>query len=238
MKYFKFALISEETGISWAIEQPLSGPSYPKIPGLENSQSIQLDHSRMYYIAKVADDAVANPDNHIFEITFEEYSNEIKNHVMKQLNIEKDSIYRQELDFRNLVFSKYHMTASAAGIYKYEQAKSLLLDSSATAPEIRTEAEKRGISPIAMANKVIENHESFRQKEAKIAGIRGLVLDRLENFQFDSSKPEDSLNEFMSTEVIGKVKVPSLVEDKLVDTEVNVEVRKYILNLPIRFEHG
>ena len=78
MKYFKFAQISQDTGISWAIAQPVSGPSWPEITGLNISTSIQLSHNPIYYIAQVDDTAVANPDNHIFELTTGEYAEEIK----------------------------------------------------------------------------------------------------------------------------------------------------------------
>lgn len=237
MKYFKFAQISEETGISWAIAQPISGPSWPKISGLDLNRSIQLSHSPVYYLAQVGDDAVANPDNHIFELSFEEYALEIKNHVMHQLNLEKESIYLEEYNFRNSIFNKYHDTASIAGIYKYQQAKELLLDNSILAPEIRTEASIRGVDPISLASKIIQNHESFRQQETKIAGIRGKIWDRLNSYQFDLANPDDSLSEFMSIEVIGTETHEEFENGEMVNKTVDVVVRKYSLSLGVRFQY-
>ena len=103
MKYFKFAQISQETGISWAIAQPISGPSYPDIPGLDASSLVQLAYNSTYYVGPVDDGAVADPDNHIFEITAAEYAQELKQHVIHQLNKEKDSIYQEEYSFRSSI---------------------------------------------------------------------------------------------------------------------------------------
>ena len=235
MKYFKFAQISEETGISWAIAQPVSGPSWPNISGLDLTTSIQLAHSPIYYLAQVDDAAVANPDNHIFELSFEEYALEIKNHVMHQLNSEKESIYAQEQSFRDSTFSKYHDTASLAGIYKYQQAKDLLVDNSAAAPDVRNEASIRGVDPVILASKIIQNHESFRQQEIKIAGIRGKIWDRLNSYQFNLTNPFESLDEFMSTEVLGTEIRKEFENGETVDKTVDITVRKYLLSLDTRF---
>jgi hypothetical protein len=237
MKYFKFTQISLDTGISWAIAQPVSGPSYPDIPGLDLNSSVQLAHSPIYYIAKVADEAVANPENHFFELTLEEYAEELKQHVMFHLNQEKESIYQEEYNFRNSIFSKYHDTASIAGVYKYEQAKELIADDEADAVEIRAEATARGIDPVAMANRIIENHESFRAKEAKIAGIRGKILDRLEGYEFDLENPDASYAEFRTEEVIGE-RVENVFENgEMVEKTVDVKVGKYVLALGTRFQY-
>jgi hypothetical protein len=237
MKYFKFTQISQDTGISWAIAQPVSGPSYPDIPGLDLNSSIQLVHSPIYFIAKVADEAVANPENHFFDLTLEEYAEELKQHVLFHLNQEKESIYQEEYNFRTSIFSKYHDTASIAGVYKYEQAKELISDDEADAVEIRAEAAARGIDPVAMANRIIENHESFRAKEAKIAGIRGKILDRLEEYQFDLEDPDTSYAEFRTEEVIGE-RVETVFEDgEKVEKTVDVKVGKYVLALDTRFQY-
>ena len=237
MKYFKFAQISQDTGISWAIAQPVSGPSWPEIPGLDLNTSIQLSHSPIYYIAQVDDTAEANPENHIFELTAEEYAEELKTHVMHILNKEKDSIYTEEYAFRESVFSKYHDTASIAGIYKYEQAKELIADETAPAPEVRAEAAARDVDVLTIAQRIIENHESFRAKETKIAGIRGRILDRLETFEFDLENPNDSYAEFFSNEVIG-TRTENVFEDgEMIEKEVDVTVNKYVLALGTRFQY-
>jgi hypothetical protein len=237
MKYFKFAKISKETGISWAIAQPISGPSWPDIPGLDLNTSIQLSHNSIYYIAQVDDTAEANPENHIFELTTEEYAQEIKQHVMHMLNKEKDSIYQEEHNFRQSIFSKYHETATTAGIYKYEQAKSLLENEEADAPDVRAEASARGVNVTVLAQRIVENHESFRQKEAKIAGIRGKILDRLEEYEFDLNGADASYAEFLTEEVIGTKTYTEFENGESVEKEVDVKVRKYSLSLGARFQY-
>lgn len=238
MKYFKFTQISADTGVSWAIAQPKSGPSWPSIPGLEVSNSIQLAHNPIYYVAEVDDAAEADPDNHMFVLTSEEYANEIKAHIEHKLNEEKNSIYDQENDFRNGQFNKYHETASLAGIYKYDQAKELKANANATAQEVRAEATARGITVAAMADRIIENHEAFRAKEAKIAGIRGKILDRITAFTFNTENPANSLTDFNTVETIGTTTEKRFNEaGDLVDTEVDVTVPKYSLSLATRFEH-
>ena len=237
MKYFKFAQISQDTGISWAIAQPVSGPSYPNIPGLEISNSIQLAHTPVYYIAGVSNEAVADPGNHIFELTDGEYAEELKQHVMYHLNKEKDSIYEEEYNFRQSIFSKYHDTASTAGIYKYEQAKALVADATAAAPDVRAEATARGVTPAVIASRIITNHEDFRAKEAKIAGIRGKVFDRVEAYVFNLEDAGGSYTEFLTEEVVG-TRTENVFEDGgMVEKVVDVKVRKYQLALGARFQY-
>lgn len=237
MKYFKFAQISQETGISWAIAQPISGPSYPNIPGLDASLLVQLAYNSTYYIAQVNDAAVANPGNHIFELTAVEYAEELKQHVMYQLNKEKDSIYQDEFNFRESIFSKYHDTASTAGIYKYEQAKALVADATAAAPDVRAEATARGGAPSLIANRIITNHEDFRAKEAKIAGLRGKILDRINLYEFDLEDTAGSYAEFLTEDIVGTITRTEFEDGKLVEKVVDIKVRKYQLDLGTRFQY-
>jgi hypothetical protein len=237
MKYFKFAKISRETGISWAIKQPISGPSWPEITGLDLNNSIQLSYNPTYYIAPVGNKAKDNPENHIFELTTEEYANELKRHVEYILNQEKDSIYQEEFNFRQSIFSKYHDTATAAGIYKYQQAKAFVEDESTDVPDLIVEAQARGLEVITLANRIIENHEAFRNKEAKIAGIRGKILDRLNGYTFDLENPNASYEEFLSEEVIGTSTENVYEDGEMIEKEVDVKVRKYQLSLGTRFQY-
>jgi hypothetical protein len=237
MKFFKFSQISADTGISWAIEQPITGPSWPEIPGLEASNAIQLSKNPTYYVATVGNAANPDAENHIFQLTFEEYAKEIEEHVTYLLNREKDMIYFYENEFRKSIFSKYHDTATVAGIYKYEQAKALVADADADAPDVRVEATSRGIDVITLANRIVENHESFRNKESKIAGIRGKILDRLNSYEFDLSDPQGSYDEFMSEEVIGTEIRPGSIVLGTGSVEVDVKVRKYHLAIDSRFKY-
>ena len=238
MKYIKFAQISADTGVSWAIAQPVSGPSWPNIAGLNLNETVQLAHSPVYYLGKASDSAEVDPDNHIFELTQEQYAEELRTHVMHHLNRERDSVYQQEHDFRNSVFSRYHETASIAGVYKYQQAKELLSDATAAAVDVRAEAAARGITAAAMAQRIVTNHEDFRAKEARIAGIRGKVMDRLSGFAFDMADPDGSYSEYLTQEVIGTRTEMVFEGGQMVEKEVDVTVGKYSLSLSARFQYG
>lgn len=237
MKYFKFAKISQETGISWVIEQPISGPSWPEITGLDLNKSIQLSYDSRYYIAPVGNKAKPNPENHIFELTDEEYANELKKHVEHILNRERDSIYLEEHNFRQSIFSKYHDTATVAGVYKYQQAKAFIDNESTDVPDLQVEAHARGVDVVTIANRIIENHEAFRAKESKIAGIRGKVLDRIDAYTFDLTSPNESYEEFLSEEVIGTTTESVFEDTDMVEKEIDVKVRKYQLSLGTRFQY-
>jgi hypothetical protein len=188
-------------------------------------------------VAIVDDAAQADPDNHFFELTAEEYATELRDHIQFLLDQEKNSIYQQENEFRNSIFQKYHDTATIAGIYKYDQAKELVADNSAAATDVRAEASARGLTPLVMANRIIQNHEDFRSKEAKIAGIRGKILDRIDSFAFDLNDPAASVAEYYTQEVIGSRTFQSVVNDQLQDVSEDVTVPKYSLVLPLRYRY-
>lgn len=236
MKYFKFTQISAESGISWKIEQPISGPSYPftLLPGLTNI--IQLSYDNMFYIGEADDSATENPSNFIFQLTFEERAQELYQHIefIRQQSLAR--IYDDENLFRRETF-KYDSSASLAGLYKYEEAKQLVLDNNSTASVIRMEAQVRGMDPVILAQRIITNHEDFRQIDAKIAGIRGLILDRINAFSFDLENPDISLNEYFSKEKIGEELVPSRSYGEENYVMRDVMIGKYDLALNYRYKY-
>lgn len=236
MKYFKFAQISAETGISWMKAQPISGPSLPfsLLPGLSNI--IQLAYDPAYYLGVTDDTAQASPDNFIFEITEAERAEELKKHVEHIRNQRLEKIYEEERNFRQAIFSKYDESASVAGVYKYDQAKQLVTDNTAAAPLVRQEATIRGMDPVALAQRIIDNHEGFRNKEAKIAGIRGLVFDRLSNFVFNVNDADGSMSEFFSQEKVGEETEEKVVDGVEQTITNNVMVGKYVLDIGTRFK--
>lgn len=235
MKYFKFTQISGDTGISWAFAQPVSGPSMPSLPGLNNV--IQLNYNNLYYIGEVSDEATPNPENFCFEITVEERAQELKTMIDWEIQKKLERIYSEEKEFRQSIFSKYDESAIIAGIYKYQEAKQLIADAQAAAPSVRQEATVRGLDPVVLANRIVTNHEAFQSKEAKIAGIRGKIQDRLNNFVFDLNNPDASFNEFFTREKIGTVTRKEIENGTMVDKEVDVMVGKYDLAFGERFLH-
>jgi hypothetical protein len=231
MKYFKFTQISEETGKSWLIEQPISGPSLPRIliPGL--GYSVRIDED--YWVGTADDTAVANPDNYIFEITKEEYSDFVKRDIVLAIALAKNNIYQQEKQFRDEVFGTYHETATTAGIYKYEQAKALILDANAAAADVRLEATTRGVTAAVMAQRIITNHEDFRAKDAKISGIRGKMLDRYNSYVFNSDDPVAMFEDYLSREQIGEQRAnPNNENSELIPVYTN----KYALDFATRYK--
>jgi len=288
MRYFKFTQISGETGRSWAFAQPVSGPSFPNLPGITNI--IKLDHDSFYYVGEISgetdiptiqeyQDAISyladennrperTPDqpfipevpedspwrvaerttnryqnyvdngNLCFEITSEEYAQELEKTVTFHINKRKATIYDEEKSFRQSIFSKYDETATIAGIYKYQEALELLADGNALAPQVRQEATIRGVLPSVMATRIKDNHESFRTKETKIAGIRGLIQDRLNNFVFDVNDAVGSYNEFYSLDIIAtrtEMRPNPEAPGEQIETTVNITVPKYELALEQRF---
>jgi hypothetical protein len=233
MKYFKFTQISEETGVSWLIEQPISGPSIPFILIDKLDDIVELSHSPGFYVGTASNEAVGNPDNYIFEITFEEYAEELKKHITNIINQRLDTIYKEEAEFRRDYFKKYDLTAAVAGSQKYDEAKALVEDSEAPAPLIRQEADIRKIDPISLATRIIQNYESFVNDDVKIAGIRGMIYDRLSSYSFDIQTPKESFEEFFSVEVLGQREeiYNSPFEPKMVD----VVVGKYEMEIGKRF---
>ena len=236
MKYFKFTQISADTGISWAIAQPVSGPSMPSLPGLNNV--IQLNYNNLYYIGEVSDDATPNPGNFCFEITAEERAQELKKIVDVEIARITERIYQEEKEFRQVIFGKYDESAITAGVYKYQEAKELIADPQAAAPSVRQEATIRGLDPVVLANRIVTNHEAFQSKEAKIAGIRGKIQDRLNNFVFDLNDADASWNEFYTREKIGTVTRNEMEDDAMVEKEVDVMVGKYDLAIGERFSQA
>jgi len=200
MKIFKFKKVDAKTGISVDIEKPREGPTNPNLPGLE----VVFDFGGFNY-GTVDNTATAEPENYIYEIDQAELDQAIKDKTLQYLRDRKEEVYKQEKDLRQQLFGKYHDTASLAGVYKYEQALAVLADPTADAPEIEAEATARGVDIDVIAQRIVDNHLAFRVKEAKLAGLRGKITDRLDAFVFDDADAIGSWKELMErTEVIGQ----------------------------------
>lgn len=203
MKYVKFTQVDAKTGISANMQTPKEGATNPYIKGL--NILFQDNRIKEFFYGTADDDAVDNPDNQCWFITYEEFAEIVKDNLYHLIELNKQLLYNEEIQLRRqLLVGKYDDTASIAGIYKYDQAKKLLNDSTYFAPEIEQEATYRNIDKNELALKIVEHHESFRYKEAKIAGIRGKQLDRLNNFVFDYSDAWSNWEEFHKMEKIGE----------------------------------
>lgn len=237
MKIFKFLPVDAATGISVAIEKPKEGPTNPSFPSMGNV----YDFGGFRY-ATVGNTAKADPDNNIFEITQEEFDSVFLSNFegLKAQRIAE--AYSQEKGIRETLFgNKYHESAVIAGVYKYEQALAILADPTADAPEVEAEAAARGVSVAVIAQRIVDNHEAFRLKEAKLAGLRGKIVDRLENLTFDPADVVGSWEELTKkTEVIGtkesqQVAAPVAAAGAL-EENLDVVVGYYAVELGQRWE--
>lgn len=201
MKFFKFYKVDASTGISVEIERSVEGPTNPSLAGLAN-----IFEFGGWSYATADDAAAADDDNCIFEITEAAYIAVIKDGFNALKLGRTNSAYEQEKGLRESQFSKYGDTATIAGVYKYDLAKAYVADNSADAGVVATEATARGLTTLAMANKIVTNHEAFRATEAKIAGLRGKIVDRLAGLTFNESSLSDALaswTEITKSETIG-----------------------------------
>jgi hypothetical protein len=222
MKIFKFRQVDAKTGISVAIEKPREGPTNPTLPGLTEI----FDTYNNYKYAHVDDSAIADPDNFIFEITAEELTADVEAKTNQYLEMYKTDAYKEEIELRNQVFGKYHDTATSSGIYKYNEAVKFLADGTPSL-DITTEASVREVTETEIAEKIVVNHEAFRVKEAKVAGLRGKIFDRLDAYTFDATDALGSWDELMKRmEVIGQR-----------EPDLDVKVGYYTPSLSIRWEH-
>lgn len=224
--YIKFHQVDALTGISIKLQPTVEGPTFPAIAGLELiAPSVDFD---LWY-AIVPDNYVPDNANLIFKLTKSELAQELSKKVDALRQNQLTVLYQQEIDLRNSIFSKYHETALLAGIYKYDQAKALVTDGTPSSI-IDLEADIRGITSIELANKIIANHEAFRDTSAKLAGLRGKIADRLNGFVLDMNDPIVSSNAFeQQKEVIGTTLVDGVSND--------VEVGFYTSSLPTRWEY-
>jgi len=230
MKIFKFRQVDAKTGISVAIERPMEGPTNPALPGLTEI----FDQYNYYKYAHVDDSAVADPENFIFEITEAELTADVQGKVNEVLSAWKAQVYQNEKDLRQLVFGKYDDTATSSGIYKYQEALKFVEIGTASL-DLTTEASTRGVTVEEIAERIIENHELFRVREAKIAGLRGKILDRLNAYTFDTDDALGSWDELVKRmEVIGH-REPSAGGRE--DENLDVKVGYYSPELALRWQY-
>lgn len=205
MKIFKFLSVDSKTGISVAIERSIEGPTRPNLPGMGE----YFEFGGWMY-ATVDDSAVADPDNYIHEITQEEFDAAFRSEFESSKTQRIAAAYEEEKGLRSALFGKYHESATLAGVYKYEQAKAVLADPTADAPDVEAEATARGVAVAVIAQRIVTNHEAFRLTEAKLAGLRGKIVDRLNGLEFDEDDAIGSWKELVERqEVIGTRERPA-----------------------------
>ncbi len=230
MKFFKFYKVDASTGKSVEVEAPVEGPANPSLAGLAN-----IFEFGGWSYATADDAAAADDDNYIFEIAEAAYIAVIKDGFDALKLGNTNSAYEQEKGLRSSQFGKYADTATVAGVYKYDLAKAYVADNTADAGIVATEATARGLSTLAMATKIVTNHEAFRTTEAKIAGLRGKIVDRNAGLTFNDSSVADALaswTEITKEEKIGEEDGPAGSE-----TKIDINVGHYSPSLSQRWEN-
>lgn len=232
MKFFKFYKVDASTGKSVELEASVEGPTNPSLDNLG-----QVYQFGGWNYASADDTASADTDNYIFELTEAEYIQVFKE-AFDGLKLRNTSeAYAQEKGLRTAQFGKYGDTATVAGVYKYDLAKAYVADNTADAGAVATEATARGLTTLAMANKIVTNHEAFRTTEAKIAGLRGKIVDRNEGLTFNNSSLSDAMaswTEITKQEKIGERDIEVAGES---DTKEDINVGHYSPSLSQRWEN-
>ncbi len=174
-KNIKWIKVDSVTGVSEATTKPKNGAVHPNLSGLTPT----FDWGQYHY--GTADDSVSTDDsNHIHEITDAEWIRDIHGKIDEFVRTWKTLLYEEELVLRKQELGTYadSVYASASG-YKYDAAVAFISSGTPNAG-LTTEAFYRGTTVATLAAKIKTNHEAYITKEAKIAGIRGLLFDRID----------------------------------------------------------
>ena len=233
-KQIKWMKVDADTQVSVAIASPAAGPANPNLTDLDQ----QFDWGVWNY-GTCADRVTINSasnDNFIFEISDADYIADIKSKIEEYVREWKESAYTCEKNLRAVQFTDYDNTAYSAGAgYKYDAATAFLSSATANAG-LTTEANARGISVTALANKIKTNHESFITKDAQISGIRGMLYDRIASIGINSTSVSTALASYAgihTNEIVGSAttaEVPFYKPEGL-DARFNAENGTYNLGV-------
>ena len=190
-KQIKWIQVDDDTQVSVNIAPAKTGAANPKLTDLVE----QFDWGAWSY-GTCADSVTINTasnDNFIFEVSDADYIADIKGKIDEYVREWKVRVYEKEKELRKEKLGDYSDSVYAAGAgYKYNAATAFL--SSATANTgLTTEANVRGISVTALANKIKSNHEGFITKDAQISGLRGLIYDRICSIGINSTSVTTAL---------------------------------------------
>ena len=172
-KNIKWIKVDSVTGVSEATTKAKNGAVNP-------SGVTETFDWGQYKYGTAADSFTTNDDNHIHEITDGEWIADIKGKIDEFVRTWKTVVYENEVDLRKKELGTYadSVYASASG-YKYDAAVAFISSATPNAG-LTTEAFYRGTTVSTLANKIKTNHEAYITKEAKIAGVRGLISDRID----------------------------------------------------------
>ena len=209
-KNIKWIQVDADTQVSIAIAHPKTGATNPNLSGLVEN----FDWGDYHYGS--CDDSVtinsASNDNFIFEINDGEYIADIVGKINEYVSEWKVDVYKEEKEVRKQQLGTYadSVYASASG-YKYDAAVAFINSATPNAG-LTTEAFYRGCTVSTLANKIKTNHEAYITDEAKIAGVRGMIFDRIDgiNAGLDTSTVAKALESYAGIHTSEKVGTRSL----------------------------
>ena len=212
-KNIKWIKVDYVTGVSEATTKPTNGSVNPNLSGL--NQTFEWGQ----YQYGTADDSVSTDDsNHIHEISDAEYITDISGKIAEFVREWKVVVYEKEIEIRKQQLGTYadSVYASASG-YKYDAAVAFISSATPNAG-LTTEAFYRGTTVGTLAAKIKTNHEAYITKDAKISGLRGLMLDRIDGILagIDTSTVAKALESYAgihTEEKIGTKTIGSDTED-------------------------
>jgi len=201
-KNIKWIKVDSVTGVSEANAKATNGAVHPNLSGLVQ----QFDWGQYQY--GTADDGVSTDDsNHIHEITDAEYITDITGKIDEFIREWKDVVYEGEINLRRQQLGTYadSVYASASG-YKYDAAVAFISSATPNAG-LTTEAFYRGCTVSTLASKIKTNHEAYITKEAKIAGLRGMMYDRIDGIRagIDTSTVTKALESYAGIHTSEKI---------------------------------
>ena len=220
-KQIKWMKVDAATQVSIALSHPATGPANPNLTDLDE----QFDMNEWRY-GTCADSVTINSasnDNNIFEISNADYIADIKSKVDTTVEEWKVTVYEYEKEVRKEKLGDYADSVYASGSgYKYDAAVAFISSGTANVG-LTTEATLRGITVTALANKIKAKHEEFIIKDAQIAGLRGMLCDRIDSIGVNTSSVSTALASYVgihTEEIVGTAttfRVPFYDPDGLMD---------------------
>ena len=201
-KNIKWMQVDADTQVSIAITPPKTGAANPTLTDLVE----QFDWGQYRY-GTVADSVTVDNSNFIFEINDGEYIADIVGKINEYVDAWKAQAYDYEIDLRKKELGTYadSVYASASG-YKYDAAVAFISSATPNAG-LTTEAFYRGTTVGTLAAKIKTNHEAYITNDAKISGLRGMIIDRIDgiNAGLDTSTVIKALESYAGIHTSEKV---------------------------------
>ena len=201
-KNIKWIQVDADTQVSTAIAKTKAGATNPNLTDLVE----QFDWGQYRY-GTVADSVTVDNSNFIFEINDGEYIADIVGKINEYVDAWKVEAYDYEKDLRKVQLGTYSdsVYASASG-YKYDAAVAFISSATPNAG-LTTEAFYRGTTVGTLAAKIKTNHEAYITNDAKISGLRGMIMDRIDgiNAGLDTSTVTKALESYAGIHTEEKV---------------------------------